>query len=58
MLLERPDLGSAFGILNPEGQDYKVRGVASIYGGIMKDMFFDQGDGNYLYYMCMLNPMI
>jgi len=44
MLLERPDLGSAFGILNPEGQDYKVRGVASIYGGIMKDMFFDQGD--------------
>jgi hypothetical protein len=29
MLLERPDLGSAFGILNPEGQDYKVR--CSIY---------------------------
>jgi len=44
MLLERPDLGSAFGILNPEGRDYKVRGVASIYGGIMKDMFFDKGD--------------
>ena len=44
MFLERPDLGSSFGKLNPEGGGYKIRGVASIYGGILKDMFFDEGD--------------
>lgn len=40
MKLERPDLGSYLGTLNqPAKTEYKVRGVAGFYGGVMNNIF-------------------
>lgn len=43
MNLDRPDLGPRKGTLHPDAGDYRIRGVASFYGGIMNDLFNDVG---------------
>lgn len=42
MNLTRPDLGNPEGDQNLESGPYKIRGVASFYGGIMNDLFNDE----------------
>ncbi len=44
MNLNRPDLGPRKGTLHLNAGEYKIRGVASFYGGIMNDLFNDVGD--------------
>src|SRR5690606_2741975 len=40
MKLQRPDLGSYEGTLNkPAKSQYKIRGVAGFYGGVMNNIF-------------------
>lgn len=40
MKLERPDLGSYLGTLNqPAKTEYKIRGVAGFYGGVLNNIF-------------------
>lgn len=38
-MLQRPDLGPVEGHLNPDGGDFRIRGVAAFYGGVPLDAF-------------------
>ncbi len=39
MQLQRPDLGSIEGTLNPTGGGYTIKGVAAFYGGMFSNLF-------------------
>ncbi len=39
MQLQRPDLGSLEGTLNPSTVPYSIRGVGNFYGGVFSDLF-------------------
>ncbi|HPI53364.1 MAG TPA: alpha/beta hydrolase fold domain-containing protein [Chitinophagaceae bacterium] len=39
MQLQRPDLGSIDGDLNPGGPKYSIKGVGNLYGGMMFNLF-------------------
>lgn len=60
MLLGRPDLGPPQGELYPGAPSYIIRGVASVYGGIMADMFNNDAGGSLpsVYFYAQPNDLI
>ena len=59
MDLSRPDLGGHLGMLNwPLAQEYRIRGVASFYGGIFNNIFPVKREAPALYQFHQPNDLI
>ncbi|MGB3547032.1 MAG: carboxylesterase family protein, partial [Saprospiraceae bacterium] len=51
MDLDRPALGSYLGDLNPDAEEFKIRGVGSFYGGVFNNLFTNADTTSPILYM-------